>query len=113
MVPFTVPRELDVEELPGIVEDFAHAARNAHAAGFDGVEIHAAKGQCRSRTCPDSPARVLCICSPAGQEQFFAETGNPVDGRTAPPPKLSEDEQQERMRRGSELAPKYKTELLG
>lgn len=38
------PRALDVGELPGIVQDYRHAARNALAAGFDGVEIHAANG---------------------------------------------------------------------
>ena len=38
------PRALDAEELPGIVQDYRHAARNAIAAGFDGVEIHAANG---------------------------------------------------------------------
>ena len=43
-VPFTEPRELRADELPGIVADFARAARNARSAGFDGVEIHAANG---------------------------------------------------------------------
>ena len=38
------PRALDVGELPGIVQDYRHAARNAIASGFDGVEIHAANG---------------------------------------------------------------------
>jgi N-ethylmaleimide reductase len=38
------PRELDAEEIPGIVRDFRHAARNAIAAGFDGVEVHGANG---------------------------------------------------------------------
>lgn len=38
------PRALDAEELPRIVQDYRHAARNAIAAGFDGVEIHAANG---------------------------------------------------------------------
>ena len=38
------PRALDAEEIPGIVQDYRHAARNAIAAGFDGVEIHAANG---------------------------------------------------------------------
>ena len=38
------PRALDAEELPGIVQDYRHAARNAIEAGFDGVEIHAANG---------------------------------------------------------------------
>lgn len=40
----SVPRALDIEELPGIVNDFRQAAINAIAAGFDGVEIHGANG---------------------------------------------------------------------
>lgn len=42
--PYEVPRELRDDELPGIVAGFHHAAENAKAAGFDGVEIHAANG---------------------------------------------------------------------
>ncbi|KEF42255.1 MAG: N-ethylmaleimide reductase [Cyanobium sp. CACIAM 14] len=42
--PYVVPRELHDDELPGIVEGFRHAARNAIAAGFDGVEVHGANG---------------------------------------------------------------------
>lgn len=41
---FSPPRRLAVEEIPGIVDDFRKAARNAIDAGFDGVEIHAANG---------------------------------------------------------------------
>lgn len=40
----SAPRALDVAELPGIVQDYRQAARNAIAAGFDGVEVHAANG---------------------------------------------------------------------
>lgn len=42
--PYVVPRELRDDELPGIVEGFRKAARNAKAAGFDGVEVHGANG---------------------------------------------------------------------
>jgi N-ethylmaleimide reductase len=39
------PRALDAAELPGIVQDFRHAARHAlTTAGFDGVEVHGANG---------------------------------------------------------------------
>ncbi|WP_458132108.1 alkene reductase [Pseudomonas sp. R3-41] len=38
------PRALDIDELPGIVNDFRQAAANAISAGFDGVEIHGANG---------------------------------------------------------------------
>jgi N-ethylmaleimide reductase len=43
-VDFPVPRELETGEIPGIVEDFAAATRNAREAGFDGVELHGAFG---------------------------------------------------------------------
>jgi len=42
--PFVTPRALERNEIPGIVEQFGHAARNARNAGFDGVEIHSANG---------------------------------------------------------------------
>lgn len=36
------PRALETEEIPGIVEQYRHAAACARKAGFDGVEVHAA-----------------------------------------------------------------------
>ena len=43
--PTSEPRALHRHEIPGIVHDFAVAARNAvQSAGFDGVEIHGANG---------------------------------------------------------------------
>jgi N-ethylmaleimide reductase len=36
------PRALETHEIPGIVEDYHHAAENARLAGFDGVEVHSA-----------------------------------------------------------------------
>lgn len=41
-VPVSEPRALRDDELPGLVEDYRHAASNAIEAGFDGVEVHAA-----------------------------------------------------------------------
>jgi N-ethylmaleimide reductase len=38
------PRELSLQEIPGIVEAFRRGAANALEAGFDGVEIHGANG---------------------------------------------------------------------
>ncbi|QNH17592.1 alkene reductase [Xanthomonas sp. SS] len=40
----SAPRALRLDEIPALLEDFRHAARNAIAAGFDGVEVHAANG---------------------------------------------------------------------
>ena len=42
--PLVTPRALETAEIPGIVADYAHAAKCAKEAGFDGVEIHAANG---------------------------------------------------------------------
>jgi N-ethylmaleimide reductase len=41
---YPTPRALETAELPGLVEEFVSAARNAMLAGFDGVELHAANG---------------------------------------------------------------------
>lgn len=56
--------------------------------------------------------RLLCICSPAGQEKFFEEVGIPVASRTSAPPKLAGEQLQQFMEKAKALAPKYRTELL-
>lgn len=43
-MPYVVPRVLKDSDIPDILDDFTKAAINAKAAGFDGVEIHAANG---------------------------------------------------------------------
>jgi uncharacterized cupin superfamily protein len=58
------------------------------------------------------PVRLLCICSPAGQEKFFLEVGVPVATRTTRPPSLNEKEQAAFIEKVKALAPKYRTELL-
>jgi quercetin dioxygenase-like cupin family protein len=60
----------------------------------------------------DRSARLLCICSPAGQEEFFAQVGVAVATRTTAPPKLDETAQTEFKAKAAALAPKYQTELL-
>ena len=42
--PAVTPRALETDEIPGLIEDYRKATRNAFAAGFDGVEVHAANG---------------------------------------------------------------------
>jgi N-ethylmaleimide reductase len=42
--PYVTPRALDAEEIPFVIQEYAHAARLAREAWFDGVEIHAANG---------------------------------------------------------------------
>ena len=58
------------------------------------------------------PARLLCLCSPAGQEEFFIAVGIPVANRTTPPPKLDAEAQAALKAKIEALAPQYRTELL-
>jgi quercetin dioxygenase-like cupin family protein len=58
------------------------------------------------------PARLLCICSPAGQEELFMELGVPVATRTTAPPELDPAAQAKLKARSEELAPKYRTEFV-
>jgi N-ethylmaleimide reductase len=44
LVPFETPRALQLEEMPYLVDQYVRAAKNALAAGFDGIEVHAANG---------------------------------------------------------------------
>ena len=41
---YTEARALETSEIPRVIADYVHAAKNAIAAGFDGVQIHAANG---------------------------------------------------------------------
>jgi N-ethylmaleimide reductase len=44
MADYVTPRALEIGEIPGIIAEYVHGARNAKLAGFDGVEIHNANG---------------------------------------------------------------------
>jgi mannose-6-phosphate isomerase-like protein (cupin superfamily) len=59
-----------------------------------------------------STVHMLCMCTPAGQEEFLVEVGDPLDSRTSQLPKLDKAGMEERMKRAKALAPKYHTELL-
>ena len=64
------------------------------------------------RNVSDRPARLLCLCSPAGQEEFFKEVGVPVAHRTEAPPPLDDAAARAFIAKAVALAPKYRTELL-
>lgn len=64
------------------------------------------------RNISERPARLLCLCSPAGQEEFFKEVGVPVAHRTETPPALDDAATAAFIAKAIALAPKYRTELL-
>lgn len=57
-------------------------------------------------------AHMLCMCTPAGQEEFFLSVADPVAGREAPAPKLDEAQMAEKKALMQKLAPHYRTEFL-
>jgi len=54
----------------------------------------------------------LCICAPAGQEEFFEQVGVRVATRTTAPPPLDAEAQAAFREKAGALAGKYRTEFL-
>jgi quercetin dioxygenase-like cupin family protein len=66
----------------------------------------------RFQNVSERPARLLCLCAPSGQEEFFLALGVPVATRTTPPPPLDAAAEADFKARAEALAPRYRTELL-
>lgn len=64
------------------------------------------------RNSSERPARLLCMCSPAGQEKFFMAVGVPITSRTTPAPKLNQPAQTALKAKAESLARQYRTEFL-
>ena len=79
-VPHPVPRALEADEIPGVVEEYVHAARSAIEAGLDGVEVHAANGYLIHQfLAPGSNERTDEYGgSPAGRARFGIEVTRAV-----------------------------------
>jgi quercetin dioxygenase-like cupin family protein len=60
----------------------------------------------------DTPSRLLCLCAPAGQDEFFTLVGQPVATRTETPPPLDADAQAAFIAKSRARAPASKTEQL-
>jgi quercetin dioxygenase-like cupin family protein len=58
------------------------------------------------------PAHILCMCTPAGQEEFFLAVSDRVESRKSVAPKLTEEERAQRAQKARALAPKYRTEFV-
>ena len=108
------PHRHDFEEtfivLEGEVEATFRGQKSLVRAG-DAINIPANAPHQFHNTSAE-PVRMLCICSPAGQENLFLEVGVPVATRTTPPPKLNPKEQAAFIDKVKALAPRYRTELL-
>jgi N-ethylmaleimide reductase len=65
---FVTPRELTLDEIAGVIDDYRMATRRALAAGFDGVELHAASGYL--------PEQLLSSGSNQRQDQYGGSVAN-------------------------------------
>ena len=68
-VEFSMPRALELHEIPSIVEEFRSGAERALRAGFDGVEIHGANGYLPDQFLQD------------GTNKRTDEYGGPIESR--------------------------------
>ncbi|SDF40723.1 Cupin domain-containing protein [Lentzea fradiae] len=108
------PHRHDFEEMFTVLEgeieftfrDEKHVAKAGTTVNIPANAPH------RFRNVSGAPARMLCMCTPAGQDEFFRRVGDEVDSQDSPPPRLSDDEVAERRERASALAPAYRTEML-
>jgi len=64
------------------------------------------------RNLAESPARLLCLCAPAGQDEFFTLVGQAVATRTEAPPPLDDAKQAAFIAKAAALAPHFRTELI-
>ena len=108
------PHRHDFEETFTILEGELEATfRGAKVVVRAGETINIpANAPHQFRDSSTKAVRTLCICSPAGQEEFFLEIGVPVPTRTTAPPKLDEAAQAAFQAKAQALAPRYRTEFL-
>jgi quercetin dioxygenase-like cupin family protein len=108
------PHRHDFEEmftvLEGEIEVAFRGAKSVLRAGETANIPANAPHQFRNAS--GRPARLLCLCSPAGQEEFFTSVGIPLATRATPAPKLDQTAQAALKEKAESLAARYRTEFL-
>lgn len=108
------PHRHDFEEMFTILEgqiQFTFRGEDVVVAAGETVNIPA-NAPHFFRNVSEAPARMLCMCTPAGQEEYFLQVATPIADPTSTPPQLTETEQTEQGKRAVRLAAQYRTELL-
>lgn len=109
------PHRHDFEEMFTILEgevEFTFRGEQTVARSGDTLNVPANAPHFFTNA-TDETVRLLCMCSPAGQEEFFAEVGIQVATRTTPAPPLDDAAQAAFGEKATKLAPEYRTVLLG
>lgn len=108
------PHRHDFEEMFTLLEgelEFTFRGKTQSVAAPMTVNIPANAPHAFKNT-SGKTVHMLCLCAPAGQEEFFMAVAVPVESRSAPPPKLDSAEMAAKGKLVQELAPKYRTEML-
>lgn len=108
------PHRHDFEETFTVLEgEIEVTFRDQKSTARAGETIHIpANAPHRFQNTSTQPARLLCISSPAGLDEFFTKVGAPVATRTTPPPHLDDSARAALAEMAGALAPKYRTEFL-
>ncbi len=102
-------------------EEMFHVLEGEVEVTFRGEQMRLRAGQSLNipanaphgfRVVSETPARFLCMCLPAGQEEFFLAVGDRLPNRTAPPPVLSPEVAAQRRDLALSLAARYRSEFL-
>jgi uncharacterized cupin superfamily protein len=108
------PHRHDFEEMFTVLEgeiEITFRGEKSIARAGDTVNVPA-NAPHQSTNAAAAPAWLLCMCTPAGQGEFFPEIGDPVSTRTSQAPEIDPDPRAEWMQKALALAPKFRTELL-
>jgi quercetin dioxygenase-like cupin family protein len=108
------PHRHDFEEMFTLLEGeieftFRGQARTVQAGST--INIPANAPHC-FKNVSGAAARMLCLCAPAGQEEFFMAVGLPVESRMSRPPQPTADQQAATASLMATLLPKYRTEMV-
>jgi quercetin dioxygenase-like cupin family protein len=108
------PHRHDFEEMFTVLEgEIVLTFRGAEFTAKAGQTVNIPANAPHSfKNASGAPARLLCMCTPAGQEDYFTLIGDRVASRTATGPELNESQRAERGTRNAALAKGYKTEML-
>jgi quercetin dioxygenase-like cupin family protein len=108
------PHRHDFEEMFTVLEGEVELNfRDDHFVAKAGETVNVpANAPHAFRNASGQAARLLCMCTPPGQEVFFGDVGVPVASRTEPPPALDADARAAFIAKSKALAPEFRTELL-
>ncbi|MDT0300828.1 cupin domain-containing protein [Streptomonospora wellingtoniae] len=108
------PHRHDFEEMFTLLEgelEFIFRGESVRVGAGETVNIPA-NAPHFFRNVSEAPARMLCMCTPAGQEEYFLQVADRVESTDSVPPNLTEDEQRARRDKAADLAARYRTEIL-